>query len=122
METNGRTDGGRTQPLLELTPQGGQLKTQVYECKSCRNMFRRSQDHVNLMKKKKENSVLHKHIETKHTVDEEVEFEMKLAGSFKTPLQRIVNEGVRISRRDEKQLMNTKIEFFKPSVKRKSMA
>ena len=24
---DGRTDGGRTQPLLELTPQGGQLKT-----------------------------------------------------------------------------------------------
>ena len=33
VETNVRTDGrtdGQTQPLLELTPQGGQLKTQDF--------------------------------------------------------------------------------------------
>ena len=73
------------------------------------------------MEKKKEGSVLNKHIEEKHTNDEIVEFEMKLVGTFQTPLQRIINEGVRISSRNDKELMNTKTEFFKPSVKKKSV-
>ena len=96
-------------------------KTQVYEGESCRNMYQRSREHIKLMEKKKEGSVLNKHIEEKHTNDEIVEFEMKLAGTFQTPLQRIINEGVRISNRNDKELMNTKTEFFKPSVKKKSV-
>ena len=78
--------------------------------------------HVDELTKKKESSVLYKHIKTDHKNEppDEVNFQMKIAGTFVTPLRRIINEGVRIAKRDEEQLMNSKKEFFGPVVKRKA--
>ena len=95
--------------------------TRVYEGESCRNLFQRQREHVDELSKKKESSVLYKHIKSDHKEEspDEVNFQMKIAGTFVTPLRRIINEGVRISKRDENQLMNSKKEFFGPVVKRK---
>ena len=95
-------------------------KTRVYEGESCRNLFQRQKEHVDELTKKKESSVLYKHIKTDHKDEPpyEVNFQMKIAGTFVTPLRRIINEGVRIAKRDEEQLMNSKKEFFGPVVKR----
>ena len=82
-------------------------------------MYNRSKEHAKLVENKNENSPLYKHIKQYHEEPDEVNFEMKLAGIFKTPLARITNEGVRIKNREEHELMNSKKEFFGPSVKRK---
>ena len=94
-------------------------KTSVYEGETARNMYNRSKEHVKLLENKNENSPLYKHIKQKHNENFSTKFEMKLAGCFKTPLQRITNEGVRIKNREDNQLMSSKKEFFGPSVKRK---
>ena len=54
-----------------------------------------------------------------HEGNKNVQFEMKLTGIFNTPLARITNEGVRIKNTKESELMNSKKEFFGPSVRRK---
>ena len=95
----------------------------MYEGESNRNLYQRLREHTNLLAKKKESSVLYKHIQSDHK-DEEVEnvnFKAKIVGSFVTPLRRILHEGVRISQREENQLMNSKKEFFGPAVKRKTI-
>ena len=94
-------------------------RTKVYEGETGRNMYNRSKEHAKLVENKNENSPLYKHIKQYHEETDEVNFEMKLAGIFKTPLARITNEGVRIKNREEHELMNSKKEFFGPSVKRK---
>ena len=44
---------------------------------------------------------------------------MKITRSFKTPISRIIDEGIRINNRDKNTLLNSKSEHFGPSVKRK---
>ena len=93
----------------------------VYEGESCRNLHHRQKEHMNQLKKKKENSVLYKHIQTDHKNEEPegINFKITMAGSYTHPLRRILNEGVRISHREENELMNSKKEFFGPAVSRK---
>ena len=95
----------------------------VYEGESCRNMYMRGKEHINQYKNNDPNSVLIRHAKTDHKDDEqdEIKFDMKLAGSFKTPLQRIINEGVRIKQREPDTLLNSKMEYFGPSVRRKNV-
>ena len=45
---------------------------------------------------------------------------MKMMKSFKKPITRIINEGIRIKNRDVKTLLNLKNEHYGPSVKRTS--
>ena len=91
----------------------------TYEGETARNMYNRSKEHVRLVKNKNENSPLYKHMKTVHEGNENVQFEMRLTGIFNTPLARITNEGVRIKNTKESELMNSKKEFFGPSVRRK---
>ena len=95
--------------------------TRVYEGESSRNIYHRLKEHNNLLLKKKESSVLLKHIESEHKTEapDEIDFKVKVTGSFKTPLRRILNEGVRISKREDEELMNSKKEFFGPAITRK---
>ena len=81
----------------------------MYEGKSCRNLYRRSTEHVNLMNKRNEKSVLYKHEEEDHKNDnEEPDYKFEVVGTFTKPLPHIINEGARISQRNYKELMNTK--------------
>ena len=44
---------------------------------------------------------------------------MKVVGKFKTPMNRQVNEGIRIQNKDPNTLMNSKGEFYGPAIQRK---
>ena len=71
--------------------------------------------------KKQEKSVLYKHEKGNHEDDgEEPDFHFKVEGTFTHPLKRIINEGVKIANKKDDELMNTKKEFFGPSVRRRT--
>ena len=50
----------------------------------------------------------------------EVTYEMKMTGVFRKPLGRIINEGLRIKQTKPDELLNSKNEYYGPSVKRKT--
>ena len=95
----------------------------VYEGESSRNMYLRQVEHTKQYQNKDPNSVLLRHAIAEHKDEDpnDVKFQMKLKGTFQTPLQRIINEGVRIKQREPKTLMNSKMEYFGPSVRRKNV-
>ena len=63
---------------------------------------------------------MRKHVNEYHVHEyESVDFQMKVRGTFKTPLSRIINEGIRIKNMPPKNLLNSKNEHFGPSVLRK---
>ena len=86
-------------------------------------MYLRQLEHTKQFENSDPNSVLMRHVKADHKDDEpdDVRFDMKLTGSFQTPLQRIINEGVRIKQRNPETLMNSKMEYFGPSVRRKNV-
>ena len=72
------------------------------------------------MKTGNKNSVLMRHINQEHSTEaNDVSFSAEVTGTFKKPLQRILNEGLRIKWRKQEELLNSKNEYFGPSVKRK---
>ena len=85
----------------------------TYEGETARNMYQRSKEHVKLVEKKSENSPLFKHMKAVHD-EEKCEFQMTMAGCFKSPLTRITHEGVRIKNMNENQLMNSQEGIFWP--------
>ena len=68
----------------------------VYEGESSRNMYLRQIEHTKQYENNDPNSVLLRHVKADHKNEDknDVKFDMKLTGSFQTPLQRIINEGV----------------------------
>ena len=69
----------------------------VYEGETCRSMYMRQKEHAKQYEKKQENSVMYKHVVNDHENEENVvHFKMKLSGVFRTPLERIINEGIGI--------------------------
>ena len=61
-----------------------------------------------------------KHINDEHANEQiDIDFQIKVRGAFKTPLSRIINEGIRIKNIPPKNLLNSKNEHFGPSVVRK---
>ena len=92
----------------------------TYEGETCRNMYLRGKEHLNQYKNNDKHSVMLKHIKTDHEKEaKKVEFEMKLVKTFKDPLSRIINEGIRIKNKERSSLLNSKSEHYGPSVKRK---
>ena len=66
-----------------------------------------------------EGNTLYKHIlNDRPNEKSEVKFKMEVTGMFKDPLTRLANEGVRIRNRKPEQLLNSKSEFYQPSVVR----
>ena len=91
-----------------------------YHGESCRNGYIQGREYGRQLEKRSENSVMYKHIKKEHAdEEEEVEFEMKLTGRFKTPMTRIIDEAIRIQNQDPKTLLNSKSEYHGPAVKRK---
>ena len=91
-----------------------------YEGETCRNIFLRGKEHLRSFKNNNQNSVMRKHVNEYHVHEyESVDFQMKVRGTFKTPLSRIINEGIRIKNMPPKNLLNSKNEHFGPSVLRK---
>ena len=94
--------------------------TKSYEGETGRNAYIRGREHNKDFEKKNENSIMLKHILSDHKEEEEqVTFEMKIVGRFKDPMNRQIDEAIRINNREPKTLLNSKSEFHGPSVKRK---
>ena len=51
----------------------------------------------------------------------DVKFQMKTIGRFKSAMNRQIDEGVRIQNKKPESLLNSKSEFYGPAVKRKIM-
>ena len=64
-------------------------------------------EHIRAYKNKKSSSVLHKHKTLDH-VDENVEFGLEITGIFKDALTRQANESVRIYKRQNSEVLNSK--------------
>ena len=96
-------------------------KTRAYEGESCRNLYLRGLEHKRLLETKSKSSVLYKHAIENHTNEDpnKVEFSMKVTGSFRNSLSRIIDEGIRIKERKPEELLNSKCEYYGPSVKRR---
>ena len=63
---------------------------------------------------------MYKHTQTDHKDEnKQVRFEMKVVSRFKDPMNRQIDESLRINRRDPKSLLNSKKEYYGPVVKRK---
>ena len=72
------------------------------------------------IKLKNEKSALYKHIKNDHAEEEEnVTFQMKITGKFKSAMARQIDEGIRIQNRHPNELLNSKSEFYGPAIKRK---
>ena len=91
-------------------------KIRSYEGKTCRNLYLCGKEHQKLYENENKGCVLEDHKEDPHNV----KYSMKITGTFKTPISRITNEGIRIKDRDPEQLLNSKCEFYGPSVKRRT--
>ena len=103
--------------ICELCESRGVKMT--YEGETSRNMFLRGSEHLRQLKNKSTNSVLFKHIVNDHPNEQNsAKFRMVKTGSFKKPLSRQINEGIRIKNAQEGTLMNSKKEFYGPSVHR----
>ena len=97
-------------------------KNRIYQGESSRNLYLRGREHLNQLKNEKSNSVMLKHNMNEHENElERVEYEMKITGSFRKPLGRIIDEGLRIKHTKKEELLNSKNEFFGPSVKRRTL-
>ena len=65
---------------------------------------------------------MYKHVTNDHAGEEDlVDFEMAMTSSFKKPISRIINEGVRIKNKPKNTILNSKSEHFGPSIKRKTI-
>ena len=105
--------------ICKLCETRGILKS--YEGETCRNAFLRGKEHLRSYKTNNQNSIMRKHIAEDHRNEMDVvNFQMKVRGSFKTPLSRIINEGIRIKNIPQYNLLNSKNEHFGPSIARKN--
>ena len=104
--------------ICKLCDSRGILKT--YEGETCRNIFLRGKEHLRSYKTNNQNSVMRKHVIDEHATEcENVDFQIKVRGTFQTPLSRIINEGIRIKNIHPKDLLNSKNEHFGLSIARK---
>ena len=93
--------------------------TRSYEGETCRNGYLRGKEHLKALENKTESSVLYRHIQNEHKGEpDDVKFEMKTTGRFKSAMNRQIDEGVRIQNKKAEFLLNSKSEFYGPAVKR----
>ena len=89
----------------------------VYEGESGRSARLRGAEHLKDLEKKREKSVLYKHIKNAHP-NEEVKFKMEITQRFKDALTRQANEAVQIFSQPGQELLNSKSEFNHPPLAR----
>ena len=89
----------------------------MYEGETSRNAKIRGEEHLSGFRSKKEGNPLYKHKLIDHP-EEDPQFGMQVLRSFKDPLTRLANEGVRIKERKPAELLNSKSEFHQPAIVR----
>ena len=92
-------------------------RTKIYEGETSRSARSRSKEHLSGLINKNTNNVLYKHKQIDHS-NEEMEIIMEITNTFKDPLTRQANEGVRINKREKTELLNSKTEFNHPKIPR----
>ena len=76
------------------------------------NLYERHKEHCKDYEKKSENSFMRKHVDSEHEgKGENVEFNWRVTGTFKKPLQRQLTEAVKISRKTNAENLNSKNEY-----------
>ena len=83
-----------------------------------RNVYSRGLEHTKDYRGKKNDSSLWKHAQCAHGGQLDISYSMKAVKSFKDPLSRQVNEGVRITRNSATTQLNSKCEWFGPATVR----
>ena len=86
----------------------------MYYGESHRNLYTRGKEHEKKLEKKDESSFMYRHQVEKHDSNP-VEFEMKVVRSFRDPMSRQVTEAVLI-KNHQGELLNSKSEFYQPSL------
>ena len=95
-------------------------KDVYYHGESARNGYLRGREHQKELERKSKTSVLYKHVIAEHRDEqEEADFQMNIVGCFVQPLNRQVEESLRIRNANPKHLLNSKSEFYGPCIKRK---
>ena len=89
----------------------------IYEGETGRTIRTRTKEHVTQLKKSEKSNPLVKHYDRYHP-ELSPAFQLEVLKSFKDPLSRQAEEGVRIYSANPERLMNTKNEFNHPSIKR----
>ena len=84
----------------------------VYIGETSRNAYTRGCEHTNSLEKKKEDSVLHRHITEQHpNYTDTPQFSMKVVSRHPTALDRQTAESVKIANSSRDRIMNSKHEF-----------
>ena len=86
-----------------------------YYGESCRNLYTRAGEHVKKSEKGDVNSFINKHQMEFHN-SEPPNFTSKVIKSFKDPLSRQVTEAILIKNHRGGPLLNSKSEFYQPSI------
>ena len=82
--------------------------------------YLRGVEHLRALERNSKHSVLYRHIASDHREEEEkVDFKMQVTGRFKDCLSRQISEGLAIRNKPQETLLNSKSEFYGPSVKQK---
>ena len=89
----------------------------VYEGESSRSTRIRGNEHLSGYKKKDPKNVIFKHKESNHKY-EKMEMKMIIKGTFQDALTRQSNEAVRIQKRENQTLLNSKSEMNHPPLAR----
>ena len=77
-------------------------------------------EHQKEFKNKSKHSVMFKHVLNEHKEEQEAaKFKMQVVGVFSNPLNRQLEESIRIKNKDPALLLNSKSEFYGPCLKRK---
>ena len=84
----------------------------VYIGETSRNAYTRGCEHTKSLEKKKEDSVLYRHITEQHpNYTDTPQFSMKVVSRHPTALDRQTAESVKIANSSRDQIMNSKHEF-----------
>ena len=89
----------------------------VYEGETSRSIRIRTLEHLRGLKNKISSNVLYKHSKMDH-IGENVEFGLEISGTFNNALTRQANESIRIYKRPDSELLNSKSEFNHPPTAR----
>ena len=90
----------------------------MYVGESSRNAYVRGCEHIDRYRNNDKKSPLLKHAQVHHGRRLDVSFSMRIVGSFRDPLTRQVNEGVRINRSTAEVVLNSKSEWHGPATAR----
>ena len=104
--------------MAQCKPCKTEGKNRVYYGETARNLHIRSAEHYkDCDSKSKTNSWMRKHIESEHeNIRSKCEFEWKVMGAFRKPMQRQLSEAIYIQNTNPTEILNLKSEYFSNNI------